>query len=86
MSTHKHGPRRRSETLYQITIILIAVFLFSGIATFFIYSRSQNRLIDKSKEKLIQTEVDILSTASSYFVDFVVSLPQAKLQEASPRR
>ncbi len=85
MSTHKHRPRRRSETLYQITIILIAVFFFSGIATFFIYSRSQNRLIDKSEEKLIQTEVDILSTASSFFVDFVVSLPQAKLQEASPQ-
>jgi methyl-accepting chemotaxis protein len=88
MSEHEQGPgtrHRRSKTLYQITIILIAVFFFFGIATFFIYSGSQNRLIDKSTEKLIQTEVDILSTASSFFVDFVVSLAPAKVKEASPQ-
>ena len=76
---------RRSKTLYQITLLIIAVFLLSGLATYFIYSRSQNRLINKSRDKLLQMDVKSISSFSSYSIDFLTYLGQDKLKGLDPQ-
>lgn len=72
-------------TLYQITILLILVFILSGLATNFIYSHSQRRLIEKSRENLIQTEVDNTFVTSSYAIDFLIYLGEGKVGDLSAR-
>ncbi|GEM_PF-595558 len=71
---------KRSKTLYQITLLIIAVFVLSGVATYFIYSSSQNRLINKSRDKLLQMDVNSISSFSSYSIDFLTYLGQDKLK------
>jgi len=61
------GSRRgRSKILYQITALLIVVLVASGLVTFFLVRASQNRLIEKSIDKLIETEVEGVYSAYNY--------------------
>lgn len=75
--------RKRSNTLYQTTVIVIIIFLLSGIASYYIYNRSQARLIDKSREKLLQMEVNTVSSLCSYGVDFLIYIGEQKIQGLS---
>ena len=83
MATSSKLLRKRSRTLYQITLLIIAVYILSGLATYFIYSGSQNRLLEKSKDKLIQMHVNTIYTNSSFAIDFVLKLGQDKLDGLS---
>jgi methyl-accepting chemotaxis protein len=77
--------RRRSRTLYQITLLVVAVFIVSGLVTYFVYNRSQNRLLNKSKAKLLQMEVNSVYSLASYSIDFLIYLGQDKLKELDPQ-
>jgi HAMP domain-containing protein/preprotein translocase subunit SecG len=71
---------KRHKTLYQVTAILIAVYVIAALATYFIYNRSQDRLIDESREKLIQMEVENAAANSSFVIDYLVLLGGNKLR------
>jgi HAMP domain-containing protein len=69
----------RSRILYEITILLVVVLIASGLATFFLVRGSQERLIGKSKDKLVDVEA---STISSGF-DYIAELYTQRIIEVS---
>ncbi len=71
---------KRNNTLYQITALIIAVFVLAGLASSFIYRRSQDRLIESSKDKLIQMQVDNVCANSSFVIDYLILLGENKLR------
>ncbi len=77
--------RRRSRTLYKITLLVLVVFILSGVATYFIYNRSQKRLLNKSRAKLLQMDVNSIYSLSSYAIDFLTYLGQDKLKVLDPQ-
>ncbi len=44
---------RKSRVLFQITLLLVVIFILSCLCTFLIFSGSQDRLIESSKDKLL---------------------------------
>jgi len=60
--------KTRSRIIYEITILIVIVVFASGIATFFLVRSSQDRLIEKSKDKLLETEVGNISSSFNYIV------------------
>jgi methyl-accepting chemotaxis protein len=63
--------RRQSSILWEITILLVVVFVAYGLLTYFVFRASENRLIDKSIEKLKQTEAENISSSYSYVMDLM---------------
>ncbi len=69
METHSSSgklKKRRSRILYEITTLLVVIFLVFGLLALFVFRSSENRLINKSIEKLKETEANNLSSAYSY--------------------
>jgi len=66
--------KKRSRILYLITALIIVVFVAYGLATWFIFRGSQDRLVEKSKEKLIETEAENINSAADYIVELLLPL------------
>jgi nitrogen fixation/metabolism regulation signal transduction histidine kinase len=66
--------KKRSRILYLITALIIVVFIAYGLATWFIFRGSQDRLVEKSKEKLIETEAENINSAADYIVELLLPL------------
>ncbi len=71
---------RKSRVLFQITLLLVAIFVLSCICTFFIFSGSQDRLIDKSKDKLLDQGAQSAYSVYDYLSERL--MPQIR-EEAS---
>ncbi len=65
--------KRRSRILYQITVMIISVFVLAGLISFFFFRGSQNNLAEKSKEKLIETESMDFSSTFDVVTEYVIS-------------
>ncbi len=66
---HEHKFRKaRSKIIYEITMLIVVVVLISGVATFFLVRASQDRLVEKSKDKLVETEAGNISSSFNYIV------------------
>jgi HAMP domain-containing protein len=63
--------RRQSSILWEITILLMVVFITYGLLTYFVFRSSENRLIDKSIEKLKQTEAENISSSYTYVMNLL---------------
>ncbi len=63
---------RRSRMLYQVTALIVAVLIISGLVTFFLVRNSQEKLIEKSIDKVITTEVENLSNTFDYLISTMV--------------
>jgi HAMP domain-containing protein len=63
---------RRSRILYQVTALVVIVLIASGLATFFLVRNSQEKLIDKSIDKVIATEAENLSNTFDYLISTMV--------------
>ncbi len=61
--------RRQVGILWEITVLLVAVFLVYGLLTYAVFTASGNRLIDKSIEKLKQTEAENISSSFDYIIE-----------------
>jgi nitrogen fixation/metabolism regulation signal transduction histidine kinase len=71
METHETTERmkkRGSRILYEITALLVVVFLIFGLLAFFLFLRSENRLIDKSIDRLKETEANNLNSGYDYVI------------------
>lgn len=56
-----HKPKRAgTRILYQITAILIVVLVAAGLVTFFLIRGSQERFVENSIEKHIETDAEIV--------------------------
>ncbi len=73
----------RSSVLYTITGLVVAVFIIFGLVISAVFITSQDTLIDKSKDKIIQTEVDNINSAIEYVVSLLMPVFNQKAQEMS---
>lgn len=64
--------RRRSRILYQVTVLVVAVLIAAGLVTFFLVRNSQEKLIDKSIERVVNTEVENISNTFDYLISTMV--------------
>lgn len=71
----------RSSVLYTITGLVVAVFIVFGLVISAVFISSQDTLIDKSKDKIIQTEVDNITSAIDYVTDLLMPVFNQKAQE-----
>lgn len=62
--------KKRSRILYEITGLIVVVMLASGLVTFFLVRNSQKGLIDKSIDKLVETQASNMKTALNYMVSY----------------
>jgi len=63
---------KRSRILYEITALVVIVLVASGLATFFLVRASQSRLIEKSIDKVIETQSEDFSDTIAYMIDTMV--------------
>ncbi len=63
--------RRQLGILWEITILLVVVFIAFGLVTYFVFRASENRLIDKSIDKLKQTEAENISSSYTYVMNLL---------------
>jgi len=71
MTSTKKPEKRQLGILREITLLLVAVFVAFGLIAYFVIRASENRLIDKSVEKLKQTEAENISSSYRYLMDLL---------------
>lgn len=57
---------RRSRVLWEITAMVVVVYIVGGLATFLIAQNSYNRLSQKSTDKLVEEKAQTISSSYSY--------------------
>jgi HAMP domain-containing protein len=67
-TTPARSGRRRSRVLFEITAVVIVVMLIYGLATFFLIRHSQDRLIEESIDRLVQTEAENFISSFDYAI------------------
>jgi methyl-accepting chemotaxis protein len=72
---------KRSGILYIVTILVVGVFIVFGLVVSLVFSSSQNRLIEKSKEKLISSEVENVYSSIGYITDLLSPVFYQKVGE-----
>ena len=75
----------RSRILYQITGLIVAVLVVSGLATFLAVRDSQERLIDNSVKKLIETNADNTYSTYAYISTSLIGEMEEMLAETDTR-
>jgi nitrogen fixation/metabolism regulation signal transduction histidine kinase len=73
---------KRSSILYTITILVVAVFIVFGVLATLVFTSSQDKLIEKSKDKLIQSEVENVYSSINYITDLLSPVFYQKVGEA----
>jgi nitrogen fixation/metabolism regulation signal transduction histidine kinase len=74
---------KRSGILYIITGLVVAVFIVFGLVISLVFVSSQDKLIEKSKDKIIQSEVENITSATGYITDLLMPVFNQKAQEMS---
>ncbi|MBN2169273.1 MAG: HAMP domain-containing protein [Actinobacteria bacterium] len=80
MGNSEKGTSRRSSRsiiLVQITALVAIIFLVFGIVSLLGNRRSQNNLIEASKEKMIECEAETISSSGDYIIKLVYELISA---------
>ncbi|MBN2168427.1 MAG: HAMP domain-containing protein [Actinobacteria bacterium] len=88
MAGHKRrsGTRKAgSKILVQIIIMILIVFIGAGTISFIVFKNSQNRVIQKSKDKLVEYKGDLMCSTNQYVTNIITqivlrSTPGATLQ------
>ncbi len=63
--------KRKSRILYQVTFLIVLVLTATGVATFFIASNSEERLINKSIDRLVITEAENIYSSYDYIIEIL---------------
>lgn len=74
VETRGKGATARSRILREMTILLVAVMIASGLAIFLVVRRSQERLIENSVKKMLARNAD--DAASFFFYTMERKLPE----------
>lgn len=83
--TLANGRTGRTHILYLITILVIAVFGLYALVSWLTYRGSQNRLVEKSRQKLIQTQVDNITSTTEYLSSLFIPMFNEKLGQLKPQ-
>ncbi len=70
-----------SGILYIVTALVVVIFIVFGVAVALVFSGSQDKLIEKSRGKLIQSEVDNITSATGYITDLLMPVFNQKAAE-----
>ncbi|MBN2167688.1 MAG: hypothetical protein JW738_00460, partial [Actinobacteria bacterium] len=76
--------RAGSRVLVQIIALIVVVFIAFGLASFLFFRNAQNRLIQKSKDKLVENEVELISSTNGYMVDLMIQIQLLSTPGAAP--
>lgn len=79
----KKPGKSRSKILWEITILVLAVFVIAVAAISLVYNDSAHKLIEKSKKDLISTQVKTTSSAFRSLSDILNSLITGKFGEGT---
>jgi len=74
---------KRPKILYQVTTLLVVVLIASGLATFFIIRGSQDRLIDKSIEKLLENDAENVHSTFNYIATLLAPEFEERFRDTS---
>ncbi len=88
--------RKRSGILYLISVLIVVVFVIASLAIVFLFRGSQGRLIDNSEEKMnilvdksidkmVESEVQNLASASAYITELLLPVFEEKISGATPQ-
>ncbi len=64
----KPGKNRSSRVLWEITTLVVVVYLIGGLAAFLIAQNSYNNLSEESVNKLIEEKANTISSSYNYLV------------------
>ncbi len=78
-SQHSRFESKKSKILYQITALVVIVLIASGLVTFFLVRGSQDRLIEKSVDKVKETDSENLSGVIDFMIKTMVVSQAEKL-------
>ncbi|MBN2168628.1 MAG: HAMP domain-containing protein [Actinobacteria bacterium] len=81
MSTEQKQSKKakgRSVILLQITALVLIVVIIMGGLSLLTFARSQDRLIEKSKQKLIKTEAAMLQSAHEFLSGIFLQISELK--------
>lgn len=67
-----------------MTTLVIAVFIVYGLVSWLTFRGSQSRLIEKSREKLIQTQVQSITSTADYLSSIFIAMFEEKLDRLKP--
>lgn len=84
LSTHSSRSSGRVRILYLVTTLVIAVFIVYGLVSWLTFRGSQSRLIEKSREKLIQTQVQSITSTADYLSSIFIAMFEEKLDRLKP--
>lgn len=68
---HVSYKKSGSRILWQITILVLVVFIISASLTWIFYWRSTDDLIEESKEEIIMTEAGNMSSTYGFIIDLI---------------
>lgn len=79
------GKSGKARILYLISVLVIAVFVVYALVSWLTFRGSQNRLVEKSREKIIQTQVDNITSTTEYLSSLFIPMFNEKLGELKPQ-
>ncbi|MBN2169014.1 MAG: HAMP domain-containing protein [Actinobacteria bacterium] len=62
---------RKLAIFIEVTALVIAAYVFSGAAGLFLFQRSQARLVEKSKEKIVNSAAESIASGHAYVSNLV---------------
>ncbi|MBN1288087.1 MAG: HAMP domain-containing protein [Actinobacteria bacterium] len=76
---NKKFNRARSSILFQVTALTVVVFIMASIVSYYVYMRSTDALIEKSREKVINTQAGDMSSSFLFITDMIASQMEEKV-------
>lgn len=74
---------KRSGILYVVTGLVVAVFIVFALVMLLVVSSSRDKMIENSKDKIIMSEVENITSATSYITDILMPVFNQKAQQLS---
>ncbi|MBN2168186.1 MAG: HAMP domain-containing protein [Actinobacteria bacterium] len=76
--------RGRSVILLQITVLVIIVVIVSGALSLILFRNSMNRMIEKSKDKLIESEASLIMSSHDFLSAILTEIQALKGISSDP--
>ncbi|MBN1289074.1 MAG: HAMP domain-containing protein [Actinobacteria bacterium] len=79
------GKRAGSRILIEIVMLIAVVFMATGIISFLLFRNSQSRLIQESKEKLVEYKALQMCSTSDYVSNLMIQLQMLSVPGSTPQ-
>lgn len=82
MKQQTSGGKKRSGILWRMTVIVAAIFVLSSIVSLVFYIRSTNKMVERSKAKLVKTQAQDMASTFRFVTDQISNIMIAKYEAA----